>query len=127
MASDIPIKASESLNVLAGAGPPDRVSSIAQNTGMRWTEKVGRPGGSGSVDAVVSGLDGLVQDLRRNLQFAIDDKSGETVIKVIDSETREIVRQIPSEEIMRLQRRLEEAVGRLFQGWSRTRGHGDVG
>ncbi|WP_081999915.1 flagellar protein FlaG [endosymbiont of unidentified scaly snail isolate Monju] len=34
----------------------------------------------------------------------------------MNSETHEIVRQIPSEEIMRLRRRLEEASGLLFQG-----------
>ncbi len=116
MASDIPIKAPEPLNALAGVGPPGKVSLIDQNTTMRQAEKVGRPDGPQSVDQVVSGLNELVQNLHRNLQFSIDDESGETVIKVIDSETHEVVRQIPSEEIMRLRRRLEEASGLLFQG-----------
>lgn len=34
----------------------------------------------------------------RDLLFEIDDESGQTVIKVIDPETEELVRQIPSEE-----------------------------
>ena len=34
----------------------------------------------------------------RDLQFEIDNDSGKTLIKVIDPETDEVVRQIPSEE-----------------------------
>lgn len=38
------------------------------------------------------------RNLGRELQFEIDSDSGQTLIKVIDPETDEIVRQIPSEE-----------------------------
>ena len=65
---------------------------------------------------VVSELNNLVRDLHRELQFSIDDKSGETVIKVVDSKTDEVVRQIPSEEVVRLRQRLEDAAGAIFQG-----------
>ncbi|MCB1802330.1 MAG: flagellar protein FlaG [Gammaproteobacteria bacterium] len=63
---------------------------------------------------VVSNLNQLVRDLHRELQFSVDDDSGETVVKVIDRETDEVVRQIPSEEVMRLRKRLEEAAGVIF-------------
>lgn len=67
------------------------------------------------LSSVVSGLNDLVRDLQRELRFSIDEDSGDTVIKVIDSETDEIVRQIPSEELMRLRKHLEEAAGVIFQ------------
>jgi flagellar protein FlaG len=67
------------------------------------------------LEAVVSKLNDLVHELHRELQFSVDDKSGETVIKVIDSETDEVVRQIPSEEVVRLRERLREAAGVIFQ------------
>ena len=38
------------------------------------------------------------RNLGRELQFEIDTDSGQTLIKVIDPDTEEIVRQIPSEE-----------------------------
>jgi flagellar protein FlaG len=37
------------------------------------------------------------------------------VIKVIDRETDEVVRQIPSEEVVRMRKRLQEAAGVIFQ------------
>lgn len=38
------------------------------------------------------------RSLGRDLQFEVDSDSGQTVVKVIDPETEEVVRQIPSEE-----------------------------
>ena len=67
------------------------------------------------LNEVVSELNNLVRDLHRELQFSIDDKSGDTVIKVVDSRTDEVVRQIPSEEVVRLRQRLEDAAGVIFR------------
>ena len=46
-------------------------------------------------------------DARVELKFSVDDASGLTVIKVIDTETQEIVRQIPPEEVLTLMHHLE--------------------
>ena len=67
------------------------------------------------LNEVVSELNNLVRDLHRELQFSVDDESGETMIKVVDSKTDEVVRQIPSEEVVRLRQRLEEAAGVIFR------------
>lgn len=67
-----------------------------------------------ALKGVVSGLNELVRDLHRELKFTVDDDSGETIVKVIDRETDEVLRQIPSEEVMRLRKRLEEAAGVIF-------------
>lgn len=51
-------------------------------------------------------LQDYAQNMKRNLDFRIDEESGRTVITVIDSETDEVVRQIPSEEILVIARHL---------------------
>ncbi|MFW5451314.1 MAG: flagellar protein FlaG [Methylophagaceae bacterium] len=48
----------------------------------------------------VAQLNDYVQHLNRNLQFSVDEQSGQTVVKVIDVDTEELVRQIPSQEII---------------------------
>lgn len=68
------------------------------------------------LDVVVSGINELVHELQRELHFAVDDQSGETVIKVVDRATDEVVRQIPSEDVLRLRQRLAEMSGALFDG-----------
>jgi flagellar protein FlaG len=67
------------------------------------------------LDEVVSDLNKLVRDLHRELRFSVDQDSGDTVIKVIDRETKEVVRQIPSEELVALRKRLQQAAGVIFR------------
>lgn len=58
---------------------------------------------------------------QRSLSFSIDDVSGRSVIKVIDYETEELIKQIPSEELLkvaqdikRLQDEMGQSVGLLI-------------
>ena len=60
-------------------------------------------------------LNSYMQNLNRSLQFSVDDKSGDTVIKVIDSETDELIRQIPAEELLVVRSSLEEYRGMLLE------------
>jgi len=56
----------------------------------------------------VKQLNQYVQQIQRDLLFSVDDSSGRTVIRVVNSETDEVVRQIPSEEVLRIMRALQE-------------------
>ncbi|WP_215397879.1 flagellar protein FlaG [Rheinheimera oceanensis] len=51
---------------------------------------------------------------QRSLSFSIDEVSGRSVIKVIDYETDELIKQIPSEELLKVAqdiKRLQEEMG----------------
>jgi flagellar protein FlaG len=54
----------------------------------------------------VSKLNDYVQNMQRDLQFSIDKESGTMVIKVIDTQSEKVIRQIPTEETLRLARNL---------------------
>ena len=56
----------------------------------------------------VERLNGLAQMTRHELQFKVDDVTGRTVIKIIDAESKEVIRQIPPEEVMALLAHLQE-------------------
>lgn len=47
-------------------------------------------------------LEAHLQSMNRYLEFRIDQESGRMVVTVKDKSTGETIRQIPSEEIMRL-------------------------
>lgn len=53
----------------------------------------------------------LLQAVRRNLQFKVDDATKETVIKIVDSDSGEVVRQIPSEEMLAFVKRMQQLEG----------------
>ncbi|AIN94704.1 flagellar protein FlaG [Treponema putidum] len=50
----------------------------------------------------------------RKLQFKVNKDTNRIVVKVIDTNTDKVIREIPSEEIQRLQARIRETVGLLF-------------
>ena len=63
------------------------------------------------LDSSVRNLNDFVQTVKRNLHFSIDSDSGRTVVKVIDADTDKVIRQIPSDEVLVMARRLEEQAG----------------
>ena len=73
------------------------------------------PTKASEVRQAVSDLNDYVQTLRRDLQFSVDEDSGRTIIKVIDSETKELIRQIPPEEVLALARHLDSAEGLILR------------
>ncbi|MCP4077351.1 MAG: flagellar protein FlaG, partial [Gammaproteobacteria bacterium] len=50
----------------------------------------------------------FVQTVQRDLTFSFDEGSGQTVIKVIDSKSGGLVRQIPSEEVLSMATHLRD-------------------
>lgn len=56
----------------------------------------------------MSKIQNYAHKVERNLNFSVDEGSGKTVIKVVDSATNELVRQIPAEEVLRIARALEQ-------------------
>lgn len=69
----------------------------------------------------VRNVAGYVQNITRELNFSVDEKLGKTVVTVVDHTTGEVIRQIPSEDMLKLSNNLAElrersAKGLLFRG-----------
>ena len=64
----------------------------------------------------VQDIQKFVQSIKRNLEFSIDKTSGRVVVKVIATDTGEVVRQIPTEEVLKLADSLSTAGSVLFNG-----------
>jgi flagellar protein FlaG len=62
---------------------------------------------SAALKEAVTKLNEYVQSVQRDLQFNMDSTSGKTVIKVLDRNTQEVIRQIPDEVVLKLARNLQ--------------------
>ena len=60
------------------------------------------------IQEIVDSVATMAHALNRELRFSINSDNGDTVITVLDKNTGEKVRQIPSEEIVRLAERVQE-------------------
>ncbi|WP_267303006.1 flagellar protein FlaG [Pseudomonas sp. BJa3] len=66
------------------------------------------------VKEAVSEIEKFLKETRRNLEFFTDEESGKIVVKVIASETGELIRQLPSEEALRIAHSLSDVKSILF-------------
>jgi flagellar protein FlaG len=60
----------------------------------------------------------ILENVQRNLQFKIDDSTKQVVMSIVDKKTGEVIKQIPSEEVLALAQRLQESSeeGAIVQG-----------
>ncbi|WP_060508311.1 flagellar protein FlaG [Pseudomonas sp. NBRC 111124] len=66
------------------------------------------------VKNAVSQIEKFLSESKRNLEFSTDEQSGQVVVKVIASATGELIRQLPSEEALRIAHSLNDASSLLF-------------
>lgn len=59
-------------------------------------------------------IQGAVNNLAQNLRFSVDEDTGKTIIKVMDAQTEEVIRQIPTKEAVEIARTLNRVHGLLF-------------
>ncbi|CUS47196.1 MAG: flagellar protein FlaG [Idiomarinaceae bacterium HL-53] len=60
------------------------------------------------IGEVVEKLNEVLEVGNRQLQFRVDNDANRTVISVLDQESGEKIRQIPSEDVLRLVSRMQE-------------------
>ncbi len=88
-----------------------RVSPSGEGQRADLTSRQRQPAGGESPtdDPLQGALTELNQKLdawNTNLRFEIDDDTSRVVVQVVDAETGEVVRQIPSEEVMHMSKML---------------------
>ena len=113
-AKSVGSEVSAQAKALNGLGKPNS-SEQDQRTKANTTQQ------SEVIRAKVAELNNINQNIQRSLKFEVDEDSGETVVTVKDKYSGEVIRQIPSEEMLSLSRRLKalnesvEATGILLK------------
>lgn len=67
------------------------------------------------VEEAVAKVKRQVQQVSNNLDFAVDDSTGKVLVRITDRETGELIRQIPSEELLDIARSLDRLQGLLLR------------
>lgn len=67
------------------------------------------------LDQAIKAVNEFVKPFNNALNFSVDQESKTTVVKVIDQSTKEVIRQIPSEEMLALAKALDTMKGLLIQ------------
>jgi flagellar protein FlaG len=65
----------------------------------------------GSVDSI----NGFLKTFSNNIEFSIDEDSGRTIVKLVDTETNTVLRQYPTKEALALAKDIENFQGHLLK------------
>ena len=77
-----------------------------------------------SVEKAVEQLNDYVHSTQRDLRFSLDEDLGRTVVRVLDRNTQEMIRQIPNETALRLARNLKAIEAEEMQQLQSTSNNG---
>jgi len=93
---------------VAGAVVPSSSQAVAAKSGPAEVSR-------SQVEDAVASIQEFVQSVKRDLNFAVDDGSGQVIVKVTDPSSGDLIRQIPSEEALQLAENLTEVRSLLFK------------
>lgn len=110
-----PVSASSLAGAVQGQKTGNDLPPAAEAAKPKPQEPVNSQAIQEQVQAAVAQMNEYIQSTQRDLNFTYDPGSGETVVKVLDRSTQEVIRQIPDETFLRLAQRLDpEEPGQLF-------------
>ena len=67
------------------------------------------------VKQAVSDINKSMQSLSQGIEFSIDTDSKQNIVKVIDPQTKEVLRQMPTQEALEIAKALDQMIGKLIK------------
>jgi len=64
--------------------------------------------------SIVNELNDVARVMNRHLKFIIDENTKDIIVKIVDSNTDEVIKELPPAELQRLHKSIKEAVGILI-------------
>lgn len=69
---------------------------------------------TGAVREAVAAINRAAKSLSNSVELSLDERSERAVVRIVDAETGQLIRQIPSEEVLELRRALDRIAGLLI-------------
>lgn len=91
------------------------VAAIEQQGGIALQQSPQQEPSLEQVGQAVRDINRTLQLLAPSLEFSVDADSKRTVVKVVDQETKEVIRQIPSAESLVIAQALDRVQGLLIR------------
>lgn len=114
---DMSVKLNLSYPAAAPQNAPAPVSADPQKPkvdAVAGAKDAQQPSSRTDLKKAVNDINEFIQAAQRKLDFSIDDSTHQVVVKVIATESGEVIRQIPSELALKLAQSLHDASSLLF-------------
>jgi flagellar protein FlaG len=103
----------------AGASDtPPEAPAVNELRSTRRPEQAGNQAAEPDRETLLQAVEDVrkaIEPVAQNLLFSIDDDTGRTIVKVVDAQTDEVIRQMPSEEVLAISKAIDKLKGVLIQ------------
>ena len=96
-------------------GVQDANPSAASGRSADGTADVATPPSRDALLQAIDEVQKVITPVAQNLRFSIDQDTGETVVKVVDAQTDQVIRQMPSEEVLAMSKAIDKLKGLLIK------------
>lgn len=93
---------------LASVDPATRADPVATPEGEERGTVAAR------LEDAVSAINAFLKPISNNLEFSVDEGSGKTVVKLVDTETNTVLRQYPTKEALAIAKDIDRFQGLLI-------------
>lgn len=83
--------------------------------GSKEAEQQAPMASEADVQSAVKQINEFISPIMQSIQFATDADSGRVVVRVVDSETQKVLRQIPNEEVLAISKTLGKLQGLIIR------------
>ena len=89
---------------------PASSKSVSASTDAQAKVPEGQPvdPSSGNLDVAAEKIKAYLKNSQSDLDFSVDKDTGDFVFKIINRSTQDVIRQVPSEEVLAMARKLRD-------------------
>jgi len=87
----------------------------SQNASQQSDATQQQPADQKSLQSAVSQLNDAAKQFNTQVQFSVDPDTGARVVKVVNTQNNEVIRQIPAEDVLRLSKAIGDFKGLLVK------------
>ena len=95
--------------------PAERSGAVSRASDTEKAASQATPVDPKQLERALENIRRVVEPVAHNLRFTVDEDTGRTVVKVLDSATDQVIRQIPSEEVLSIAKALDKLSGLLLE------------
>jgi len=97
------------------AHQPGSVPSPAQAPAAHADNPKQAPPGAAAAMQAARAINEFLKSSSANVEFMVDGRSSKVIVRVVDSETGQVIRQMPSEEMLAISQALDRMTGLLLE------------
>ncbi len=93
------------------AGAVSRTAKAVAPPPVQQSAPPEQPASKEQLEVAINSIREYIQPFNSDLQFSVNQDTNQVVVTVVDSQTKEVIRQIPSEEMIAIAKTLDSIKG----------------